>query len=630
MPAIGHAYEDFLAGGAPGRGEVAPGDHLQTAYRLWLPGSQIEQLEAPWRDPYSFQPESEPQLNPAAWPFGLPFWPLWRAFGIVIGWNILLLLGLVAAGLVAYLWLRELELSAGAALAGGLVYELAPTRLAQSSEHLLGLVSILLPLSLWAFERARRGSLWWLALSIGALASIPASGQLTFAGGAIVFFVAYAAVRAPREGWVLAGAAVAAGLAVAAGVLLRIFATDGTLAEEEQPLRKVAALSADWLDVVRRGLGDVDAFVFLGWLTPLAALAGLALLVSWRRYGLAAVLGLGALVPTLAALGTTTPLWEAARTVAVPLRYVGAPGRMMPVACLAIAALVAFAVDELLERELPFRIPRRAAVVSAVAIVALAADLRVSVFEPTAADGGNDAYAALRAGPPGRVIELPVLRPDADSGSAYLYYTTEGRRERPFGYSAVAPIAADDLAQELAPLNCGEWTPEARAAIERLGVRSIVFHGGLYRDNPAVPDTAAFAWRALAREGYRPQASDGPVTLFTPGGAGEEPAAPFDEPPRDTAVFCAGWSLNDGNGRRLIGTRGSLWAFSPSGADLRLLVSTSTPGSVEVEIDGKPAVSTEISELAEIRVPVEADGWHLVTFEAPEGAGLRFVAYALG
>ena len=33
-----HAGSDFLAGGAPGHGEAAAGDHLQTGWHLWLVG----------------------------------------------------------------------------------------------------------------------------------------------------------------------------------------------------------------------------------------------------------------------------------------------------------------------------------------------------------------------------------------------------------------------------------------------------------------------------------------------------------------------------------------------------------------------------------------------------------------
>src|SRR5919108_628551 len=68
-----NAEAEFLAGGAPGHGEAAPGDYLQTAYRLWLVGHQLERGAAPWRDPYTFRPEAPPGLNPAGWPFGLPY-----------------------------------------------------------------------------------------------------------------------------------------------------------------------------------------------------------------------------------------------------------------------------------------------------------------------------------------------------------------------------------------------------------------------------------------------------------------------------------------------------------------------------------------------------------------------------
>ena len=73
-----------MSGGAGGHGESAAGDHLQTAYRLWLVGHQLEQGRAPWVDPYSFQPESKATVNASGWPFGLPYWPLVAAFGPVL------------------------------------------------------------------------------------------------------------------------------------------------------------------------------------------------------------------------------------------------------------------------------------------------------------------------------------------------------------------------------------------------------------------------------------------------------------------------------------------------------------------------------------------------------------------
>ena len=66
-----------------GAGEPPAGDHLQSVYRFWLVGHQLEHGEAPWKDPYSFQPIVEPQTVLGGWPFGFGFWPLEAAFGPV-------------------------------------------------------------------------------------------------------------------------------------------------------------------------------------------------------------------------------------------------------------------------------------------------------------------------------------------------------------------------------------------------------------------------------------------------------------------------------------------------------------------------------------------------------------------
>jgi hypothetical protein len=624
-----HADSQFLAGGERGHGEAGPGDHLQSAYRLWLPGHQLENGGYPWRDPYSFRPLAEPQLNPSAWPFGLPFWPLWRALGVVVGWNVFVLLSLIAAGLLTYAWLRELELGVGAALVGGLAFEVAPYRLEQTAAgHLLAPISVLLPLSLWTFERARRGSRWWLLPSALAIASIPASGQVHLALGAVPFYLVYVLVRS-RATWPVVGAAVGVALAAAAGVLVWLATIDGSIGEGGRSLRQVGRFSADWLDfVVRHDRHGSESFVFLGWLTPLVAVAGLVLLVRRRSYGLAGVLGAATLVPLVLALGTTTPVYEAVRFVIWPLRYPRVPERLMPIACLAIAALVAYAVDALARTELPRRVPLQAAVVGCLAVVLLLADLRVTTFEPTAADEDNAAYAALRDGSRGRVLEVPVFRPGIHFGGVYLYYSTQAPRERPQGYSTLAPLEADEVAKQLTAINCGDWTRQPGGLLRRLGVTSVVFHGGQFRDNPAAPDTAAFAWDALARHGYRPQAEDGPVILLARRGGGAPPPAPVDDPPRDVAQFCDGWLPNDGEGRVTSAPHASLWAYNAGGVDLRLFLRRDDePADLRITVDGRRGQTTNISTLREVRVPLGEEGWHLVTLDGTPG--VRIVAYAL-
>jgi len=452
-PALRDARSDFLAEGLPGKpGAAAPGDHLQTLWQLWLPGHQLGRGEQPWLDPYSFQPEVEPRPNFAAWPFGIVFGPLHALLGAVGAWNAFVLLGYLGAGGLAFLWLRSLGVAVGASLAGGLVFALAPYRTMQGGAgHLLAWISMLLPLSLWAWERR------WHWLAALALASIPLSGQVHLALGAIPFLGVYALLRGGSRRWV--GGAVAGSLG--AGLVVWALAIRGSVGDSRS-FGQVERYSAELADFVSRDpRHGLEAFVFVGWLVPLLAVAGFAL---HRRTRLGLVLGLAALVPSLLALGSHLPGYESLWNAVPGLGVNRVPGRLMPIACLAIAALAALAVDRVLQH-------RRGLVVVGALLALIAIDLRadVTAYQPTAADPGNRAYAALSdAG--SRMLELPVYAPDRQEASVYLYYAMQAPRERPAGYSTIAPKEAARALRELSPC------PDA-GALDELGVRFLVVYG---------------------------------------------------------------------------------------------------------------------------------------------------------
>jgi hypothetical protein len=620
-----------MAGGAPGHGEAAPGDHLQTGYRLWLPGYQLEHARPPWVDPYSFRPEAEAQANAAWWPFGVPYWALVRALGPVLAWNVFTLLCIFGGGALALLWLRELGLSRFAAAAGGLAFEVAPYRVMQSRGHLLGPISLLLPLALWAFERARKsGAQRWWWLSRAALVSIPLSGQVHLALGAIPFYILYAACRSrDRRVWI--ETAIGAAAAVLAGVLIRLTVISGSIDDGGRSLKEVKLYSADGLDLVSRHVRHgAEAFVFLGWLTPLLAIAGLALLVRRRERGLAAALALGALVPVLLALGTHFPLYAPLWHALPPLRYPRVPERLMPIACLALAALVAFAVDAGLLRREARRVPRIA--LAALVAVVLLADLHVRAFGASAADRKNSAYTAVRVGPKGRLLELPVFTPDVHYGSVYLYYEQRVRRQRPLGYSTTAPKNADVVARHLEPLSCGDWTTGVDARLSVPRVSTITLHRGLYVDNPLLADTAWLAWQELVAHGWRPVVTDGAVTAFVRGDSIAPP--PFAEPPRDDALFCQGWFPPDASGRQMSSGHAALWVYGEG--FVRLFLASPEPLPLRVSLDGRMHTRLTVHRLEEVRIGLPNERWHLVSLDAdrlPEirgkPRGARIVAYAL-
>jgi hypothetical protein len=484
-PAVQHFGTRFLAGPNQNVGQAAPGDHLQTGWNLWLFGHQLEHANAPWRDPYSFQPEIAPRTNFQGLVFGLPYWPLFALFGAVLAWNLFTLWTYAGAGGAACAWLRALGLPRGAAFAGGLAFALAPYRVAQSTGHLLGPISLFLPLALLSLEKRRP------FLAGAALAAIPISGQVNLALGAVPLFVAYAFVRGRGLFDALPGTA----FAVVAAELVQHYAIRGSLHEHGRSLAEVGRYSADWIGFLSRH-GGGETFVFLGWLTPALALAGLALLVRARRYALAALLTAAVLVPVVIALGTHLPTYRLARHVVPHLKVARVPERLLPIACLALAALLAFS----LARARPWLV--------ALVVLPVAADLHVRTYHAARADEGNAAYAALHDASAGRLLELPVFLPDVQLNSTYLYYDMVAQRQRPAGYSTLVRRPAFRTARRLRPLTCGTWSRD----VARLGVRYIAVHDGFYaRYYPRCVDKARAALRS---HGFRPLAADGAVTMW--------------------------------------------------------------------------------------------------------------------
>ena len=334
-PAVRHVDGHYLARPAAGHGQAAAGDHLQLGWAFWLVGHQLERHASPLADPYSFRPEAEAPPNLQGWVLGVPYWPLAEAFGDVWAYDLIVLLSFVLAGGLACWWLRSLGIARPAALVGGVVFCLMPYRVGQSTGHLLGLVSFLLPAMLLALERRR------FALAGLALAALPLSGQLHLAIGAIPLALGYTWARLPRAVWWKAGAAVAG--ALAAGILVERWAVAGSIGGGRS-FGQVERYSAELADLVTRGVGSgIEELVFIGWVTPFIALAGLVAIR--RRRGLALLLGLAALVPCALALGANLPGYETLWRLVPGLDSTRVPERFMPVACLAIAALAAFGVE---------------------------------------------------------------------------------------------------------------------------------------------------------------------------------------------------------------------------------------------------------------------------------------------
>ncbi len=418
-----------------------------------------------------------------------------------MAYNLIVLLSVVAAGAITCWWLRALGLARAAALVGGLVFALAPYRVGQSTGHLLGLIAFLLPAVLLALERRR---FVWAAL---ALVAIPLSGQIHLAMGAVLLALGYAWARLPRSEWWKTGAAVAA--AGAAAVAVQQIVVAGSIASGGRSFAQVAHYSAELSDFFTRGVGaGIEEYVFVGWLTvPLAAFG---LWAIRRERGLAVFLGLAAVIPCVLALGANEPLYQPLWRMLPPLRFARVPERLMPIACLALAALVAHAVAFLLHRyeRTDTRGRRTLAAGVGALLVVLALDVSVPVFGAVTPDRGNSAYAALDGD--GRLFELPVFPPGIHYGSVYLAYARQAPHERPQGYSTTAARASELLARRLRGLSCGHGSLPAS-----LGVSYVAVHRSLYRQSGwFAPGCADRAEAALNRSGWRLLRRDGQISMW--------------------------------------------------------------------------------------------------------------------
>jgi hypothetical protein len=143
----------------------------------------------------------------------------------------------------------------------------------------------------------------------------------------------------------------------------------------------------------------------------------------------------------------------------------------------------------------------RAATLAALAVVAVDLRAGVELFEPTAADPGNAAYAARPPRTP--LLELPVFLPDRQEASVYQYYAIGAPGPRSSGYSTTAPPRADAALRDLKPIECGERVAGLPDAV--------AVHRGLYGGRTACLDGAL---EHLRETGHREVARDGAVTLF--------------------------------------------------------------------------------------------------------------------
>ena len=421
-PAVG-SFTPIIANDGGGGGEPPAGDHLQSVYRFWLVGHQLEQGEAPGGIPTASSRSSSRRPCSAGGP---------SACLLAVERRIRPRRRMEHPSVRGHRRRRppDVRLAAGPhplpgpAALGGLAFALAPYRLEQSAGHLLGWAALFLPLALLAIERARvtpgRRVHAWSALAAAATISIPLSGQLHLALGAVPFIVAYAAVRFGLLSfvWTLGGAAVAVGI----GLAVRYTLIAGSAEEAGRSFGGATALLGGAGRFPQSLARTAERGVRLPRLA--AVRAGRCRTHRPRQDAKKPRRPPGACPDRAAPLrpGRHAAGYEALWRNLPPLHFTRVPERLLPLANLALAALAAFACAAIAAR-----VGRRAAPVLAALAVFLALDLAVLPFSAAAADPDNGAYEALRRP---HLAASSSCRSSARGSTTRASTTTSGFRSR--------------------------------------------------------------------------------------------------------------------------------------------------------------------------------------------------------
>jgi hypothetical protein len=473
----------FIAWPARYPAPIPVGDHLQTAYYLWLWRHALETMShRPWTDPFQFVALAPATHQPFGWPLILVSLPVDWLAGPVAAYNALVLVGFLASALAAGGWAFELTKSRSSAVVAGLAFALAPFRVAQATLHVNAMLSPLIPFSMWQLERAfcgperaARVAAWF---SVAALLSLVGSGELHLALYGCMFWGAYLTLcllRAPSR----------AGMFLVPGATAILGCGALAFAQHQWILApSVAAHGRSWTESAffaprLRDLGvrtiswdDLEHFSYPG-----VAISGLAFLGVVKAHGrrrLVVFFMVAVVVAYALALIPGLPGERAARAYQlIPLLgYSRVPGRILIIACAALATLAALGV-----RSLPAPARRWVAVLAVGAI---------SLDAPTKAFVADAAADVIPTVPPGsRLLHLPPFDPGHYSGSVYGFLAALHPGPMTGGYSPfVTPRARDAQAttQLLTKLPLDRCLWKTMATTSR--IEYVVVHGALFGSNP--------------------------------------------------------------------------------------------------------------------------------------------------
>ncbi len=512
--------------------QMFPGDHLQSYYHLGLLRDAVEGKIGWFSNPYEFATSYTKESGPSTYflPFSILSIPLLE-HSIQAGYNLLILLSLFFGGLSAYLFTKRVTGSVAGGLAGGLLFDTVPVRLAELyGGHPSGFALFLFPLTLYFFDKALFSRSFFYSALAGICSVALAYQYLFFSYFLLILLLPYSIFRlvpaikdaiktAQVKKLIVASIPflVGIGFTLYAGMSFDSGFLGGSTSEGGRSMAEIALFSPPVKGAIDRTSG---MSVYLGYallLLPFSILIAFILRKRGERegteilffvsvfiisYWLAFGVSLDKYVPIYSFFYDHFPYFSLSRT----------PAKIMVVGIFAISVLAGYIVKYAWQRGLLIRI-------AAGLLIALIAfdfhpdgpigltflDKENRVYADIAKDGSDD----------NKVLNLPIWPGDSAWSSIYQFYAIESGTYMINGYSPlVAKQYIDNIFWPLVAMNSGAVGKKEIDLLKREGVRWVVFHEEAYPPKvSAMPPRFALdrlkksPWLKLVKE-------SSPLTLF--------------------------------------------------------------------------------------------------------------------
>jgi hypothetical protein len=456
---------------------IALGDHLQTAYYLWLWAHGLVSGHFPWTDPFQFALTGQTTLQVLGWPLVVLTMPVTAIAGPIAAYNAAVICGLLASAGCTYLLLRALDIPRPAAMVGGFAFAFAPFRLVQSG-HTGAMLGFLLPLLLYTAERALRGRAAGRAWAWGCVAtylSVIASGELHFVMYGTVLFATFVVVRCfgvPRDR--LRSLVLPAGVLLGAAAVLMTLIYGFVLSPSGRGGVAINAATyyAPRVANLLTRTKPSERYAYPGLAIAILAVAGLltALRDASRRKAAvwAACVVAGSYV---LAIAPSTRLFGLYKLIPF-VGFVRVPGRILVLATVALAVLAGYGAAWMLRA-------RRGVLAIVLVLAAIVMDAHGAApgFKYTRA--GANVLAAVPRGAP--VLDLPPFPTDHHGASRYMLDLLRNPGPRVGGYDVLAPSSVQEaqrrsMSLTRVPVDPCDW----RRAVDRFHFRYVAVHTDLF------------------------------------------------------------------------------------------------------------------------------------------------------